>query len=445
MLLISALIVLCLPSALYHEGNRIATIEGVIEDGMMHTVLIADSDGQIYQFDKSNAEITTGESGMRIGNPITITYTGELDPTQTAQQVTVLSIVVKDTAQWEQSFAQPQPQTAAEQAQKLLASMSLEEKVGQMFLVRCPKEQAAEKAAQYHLGGYILFGRDFADKSQKEVAQNISSYQQAATIPLLIGVDEEGGTVNRISSNPTFRAEPFPSPQALYEKGGWDAIRQDTMEKCSLLHSLGIQLNFAPVCDVATNPDSYMYPRTFGQDSAQTARYIETVVQIMQEQRIGSVLKHFPGYGDCADTHTGIAYDDRSYQSLQSSDFVPFQAGIDAGAPIVLVSHNIVSSIDAQYPASLSPAVHDVLRNELGFSGVIITDDLYMEGVRQFADDTQTAVLAVLAGNDLLCCTDFEVQIPAVIQAVETGQISQQRIDASVLRILQLKISLGLL
>ena len=273
----------------------------------------------------------------------------------------------------------------------------------------------------------------------------IKSCQTAAEIPMFIGVDEEGGTVNRISKYPQFRSEPFASPQTLFASGGFESIEQDTLEKCQLLKELGINLNFAPVCDVSEHPEDFIYSRTLGQNAEQTARYAQTVVTVMSDQHMGSVLKHFPGYGNNTDTHTGISYDDRPLETFETSDFLPFSAGIKAGADMVLVSHNIVSSMDSQYPASLSPKIHDILRKQLGFSGVIITDDLHMDGVRQFADDQQVAVLAVQAGNDLLCCTDFEVQIPAVINAVKSGEISEERIDESVLRILNMKQRLGLL
>jgi beta-N-acetylhexosaminidase len=160
---------------------------------------------------------------------------------------------------------------------------------------------------------------------------------------------------------------------------------------------------------------------------------------------MGSVLKHFPGYGNNVDTHTGIAYDNRTYETFLNSDFLPFQAGIDSGANMVLVSHNVVSCMDSQTPASLSSQVHKILREELKFTGVIITDDLAMDGVRNFAEDTKIAVQAVKAGNDMLCCTDFEVQIPAILEAVKQGEITEERIDESVLRILELKISLGII
>ena len=168
-------------------------------------------------------------------------------------------------------------------------------------------------------------------------------------------------------------------------------------------------------------------------------------MQTMSQEQMGSVLKHFPGYGNNSDTHTGVAYDERPYETFVNSDFLPFQAGIDAGADMVLVSHNVVSCMDDQEPASISLSVHNILRNELGFDGVIITDDLVMEGVRQFAGDAEIAVRAVQAGNDMLCCTDFEVQVPAVIKAVETGEITEERLNESVLRILKMKIKLSII
>ena len=332
-----------------------------------------------------------------------------------------------------------------QKAEELLAGMTLEEKVGQMFIARCPETDAASKVTQYHLGGYILFARDFTGKTKEEVTASIQSYQNAAKIPLLIGVDEEGGTVNRVSKNTNLRKPPFASSQELYTAGGWDMIRSDTQEKCQLLQSLGINLNFAPVCDVSQDPQDFIYARSFGQDAEQTAEYVRTVVQVMSQEQMGSVLKHFPGYGNNSDTHTGIAYDERPIERFVNSDFLPFQAGIDTGADMVLVAHNVVSCMDDQVPASISLPVHNILRNELGFDGVIITDDLVMEGVRQFAGDAEIAVRAVQAGNDMLCCTDFEVQVPAVIKAVETGEITEERLNESVLRILKMKIKLSII
>ena len=327
---------------------------------------------------------------------------------------------------------------------KMLDNMSVEEKVGQMFMVRAPKENADKRVSEYHLGGYIMFGRDFDNKTKEEVINNIASWQSAADIPMLIGVDEEGGTVNRISTNTEFRSEPFKSSQELYKEGGFDLIYEDTITKANFLKELGINVNFAPVVDVSTNLDDYIYKRSFGKNANLTSEYALTVVTAMKEANIASVLKHFPGYGNNTDTHTGISIDNRTLESFKESDFLPFEAGIKAGANIILVSHNIVTNMDSNNPASLSTRVHEILRNDLGFAGVIITDDLYMDAISKNYDSS-VAVLAILAGNDLICTTDFESQIPEVIAAVEDGTISIDRINESVRRILELKLELNLI
>lgn len=328
---------------------------------------------------------------------------------------------------------------------QIVDDMTLEEKVGQMFIARCPESDAAALAGEYQLGGYILFARDFENSSPEQLKNTLESYQEQTELPLFIGVDEEGGTVVRASRYQQFRDERFASPQALYKRGGFDAVEADAREKSEFLLDLGINLNFAPVCDVSQNPEDFIYARAFGKDAAATAEYVRVVVEAMDAAGIGSVLKHFPGYGDNVDTHTGVAHDQRSYETFWRSDFLPFEAGIEAGAGMVLVSHNIVACMDPDYPASLSAKVHGILREELGFDGVAITDDLAMDAIGEFAGDNEAAVLAVQAGNDMLCCTDFQTQIPAVIQAVQDGTVAEERIDAAVLRILKLKERLGLL
>ena len=327
---------------------------------------------------------------------------------------------------------------------EMLDNMTIPEKVGQMFMVRVPKEYADKRVSEYHLGGYIMFGRDFDNKTKEEVINNIASWQEASDISMLIGVDEEGGTVNRISTNTEFRSEPFKSSQELYKEGGFDLIYEDTITKANFLKELGINVNFAPVVDVSTNPDDYIYKRSFGKNANLTSEYAEVVVRAMKESNIASVLKHFPGYGNNTDTHTGIAIDNRTLETFKESDFLPFEAGIKAGANIILVSHNIVTNMDSNNPASLSTRVHEILRNDLGFAGVIITDDLYMDAISKNYDSS-VAVLAILAGNDLICTTDFESQIPEVIAAVEDGTISIDRINESVRRILELKLELNLI
>lgn len=329
--------------------------------------------------------------------------------------------------------------------EELLSTMTVEEKVGQMFFVRCPDTGAVEAVSQYKLGGYILFGRDFKDKTAEQVRNDISSYQSASGVPLLIGTDEEGGTVVRASSNPNLFSHRGLSPQALFAEGGMDSIIQDARQKSVTLLGLGVNVNLAPVADVSTDPNDFIYDRSFGQDAQATAEYVSNVVKTMDAEGIGSVLKHFPGYGNNVDTHTGVAIDERPYETFQTSDYLPFTAGIQAGADAVLVSHNVMSCVDNQLPASLSPAVHNELRSTLGFQGVIMTDDLAMDAVAAYAGDQSPAVMAVKAGNDMIITTDFQTQIPEVVQAVKSGEIDEAQIDQSVTRILQWKYDLGLL
>ena len=327
---------------------------------------------------------------------------------------------------------------------KLLEKMTLEEKVGQMFLVRCP-EDASEAISEYKLGGFVLFARDFEGETKESAKEKIAFYQGVSDIPMIISVDEEGGSVVRVSKYPDFREYPFLSPREIYASGGMEGIAEDVTEKAELLLSLGVNVNLAPVCDISESNGAFMYSRSFGGTPEETAEYVKTVVKTAKDIGLGSVLKHFPGYGDNADTHEDIVYDNRSYEVYEKEDFKPFIAGIEAGSGAILVSHNFVRCMDAGRPASLSPEVHRILREELGFEGVILTDDLYMDGIQEFMGKEAAAVTAVLAGNDMLCCTDYDVQIPAVIAAVEDGRIPEEQIDASVLRILKWKAELGIL
>ena len=344
-----------------------------------------------------------------------------------------------------EAAAAPDPADNTAAAERYVNNLPLESQVAQMFFARCPEVDAATLAGEYDIGGYILFGRDFEGQTPASVTSTIQSYQDAAATPMLIGVDEEGGTVVRISSNPNFRAVKFHSPQALYNEGGFDLITSDTKEKDELLASIGVNVNFAPVCDVSTNPNDFINARAFGKDASQTSEYVRTVVKQMLADGTGMVLKHFPGYGNNVDTHTGIAIDERSIDSFRSSDFLPFQAGIDAGAQSVLVSHNVVNCMDSELPASLSPAVHEILRDELGFDGVIMTDDLIMEAITDYTGGENAAVLAVQAGNDMLVSSDFVTQYNAVLNAVKDGTISEERIRESAVRVIRWKMDLGLM
>ena len=336
-----------------------------------------------------------------------------------------------------------EPTVALTIPETLLLTMTTEEKVGQLFLARCPDINAAEDAAAYHLGGYVLFGRDFEGKDREQVMADIAAYQESASIPMLIAVDEEGGIVCRVSSY--FRESRFLSPRKLYSQGGVDLILSTETEKIQLLRSFGINVNLAPVCDVTTDPDAFMYSRSLGLSPEETGSVIGAMVDLMNQSRFGAVLKHFPGYGNNTDTHVGIAVDDRTLDELEANDLVPFAMGIKAGAGAIMVSHTFVNCLDTELPASLSPKVIGYLRNDMGFEGVIVTDDLVMQAITDLYGAGESAVLAVLAGNDLLCSSEYQIQYRAVLEAVEDGRISPEMLDAAVLRVLNWKYSLGLL
>lgn len=331
-------------------------------------------------------------------------------------------------------------------AEMQLESMSLEEKTGQLFLA-CVSASSASKEdiASFSPGGYLFFADFFEAHGRQTAADSIAGFQEASSVPMLMAVDEEGGSVVRVSKFSAYRKTPFSSPQDLYQKGGLELLCTEEKEKTALLQSLGINVNLSPVCDLAAEKSSFIYPRTLGEDVETTARYVSQIVERMNTWQIGSALKHFPGYGQNTDTHTGIAHDRRPYETFETQDFIPFQAGIAAGAPCILVSHNIVECMDDENPASLSVEVHRILRETLNFQGVILTDDLSMDGVQGYSGSDNLAVAAIKAGNDLLCTSNYREQIPAVLSAVRTGELPEEQITRSALRILEWKEKLGLL
>lgn len=328
---------------------------------------------------------------------------------------------------------------------QMISDMSLEQRVGQLFLARCNPDTAAADILKYHLGGLVLFGSDFENQKPDSMRQTIADYQAAAEKPLLIAVDEEGGDVTRISQFPAFRNRRFFSLRKRYDQGGLEGVLAEEEDKCRLLSDLGINVNLGPVCDITTEPGAFMYSRSLGQDAQTTAEVTASTVNLMNAFSIGSVLKHFPGYGNNADTHTGIAVDTRALSELEERDLVPFTAGIQAGCGAVMVGHIVSEALDSELPASLSPDVHRYLREELGFSGVIMTDDLVMQAITDQYGAGEAAVMAVLAGNDLLCSTEYAVQYQAVLQAVLDGRIDIDVLNSAVRNVLEWKISLGLL
>lgn len=338
----------------------------------------------------------------------------------------------------------PEPELSL--AKTVLEGMTLEEKVGQLFLLHGwdSFEANLPAAEQYNAGGIILFAGFFENATSQSVNECVSSYQAASAVPLFIGVDEEGGVVSRVSLYPQFREGIFRSPRELMNAGGEEKVRSDTTEKCGLLKSLGINLNLAPVSDVSTDPNVFMYPRSAG-DAKDCETYVRAFVEESVKSSVGCCLKHFPGYGDNEDTHIGVSVDSRPYERFEKCDFIPVRAGIEAGAGFVMVSHNIVECMDADNPASLSEKVHEILRSELGFKGIAISDDLGMDAIATQYGIGEAAVRAIEAGNDMITTSNLPEQYEAVLEAVQSGRISVERVDESVMRILEYKIKLGII
>ena len=325
-----------------------------------------------------------------------------------------------------------------------LNSMTTEQKVGQLFMVRNNgKGSFNDTVSQTHAGGAILFADDFRGKTAEKVRNMIGELQQSSDGRMIIAVDEEGGTVVRVSRNTRLRRSKFLSPQELYRKGGFDLIISDTVEKCELLDSLGINMNMAPVADVCTSSKGFMYKRAFGMGAEETAEYVSKVVGTMKNTPVASCVKHFPGYGNSeADTHKGLDVNEKSLYELEENDLVPFEAAISEGADGIMLTHTIVSSIDPDHPASLSSDVVNMIRGKMGFDGLLITDGLEMEAVIDFSggDSGKVCVMAVNAGIDILCAPNNPVSdYNAVLEAVNSGEIPMERVNDSVRRILRFK------
>ncbi|MGN0597259.1 MAG: glycoside hydrolase family 3 N-terminal domain-containing protein [Ruminiclostridium sp.] len=335
--------------------------------------------------------------------------------------------------------------TVSGRADEILAGMSLEEKIGQMFLLsnNC-RDNTEQLISDYHIGGLVMLAPDFEYENKATVREKISALQEKSDIGLFIATEEEGGAVNSISRFSQFRAVPFWSAQDLYSEGGFGYIETISIEKAALLNSLGINLNLSPVCNVIDNKDSAFFKRSLGQSPQITADFVSTVVATFKEHNVATAVKYFPGYDGNGDEAAQIITDNREYEAFEQSDFAPFKAAIRKGTEFIMLSHNIVTCIDGENPASLSPAVNEVLRTELGFAGIAVTDDL--SKLPDYEESKgETAVKAVKAGNDMLYTCSCEEEIEAIVKAVNSGDIPLDNIDISVLRILNAKLRLRII
>lgn len=342
----------------------------------------------------------------------------------------------------------------SELVDKTMAEMSLHDKVCQMMFVTpegltgtddvMVAGDATKQALQaYPVGGIIYFANNFDNVDQtRDMISNTQSYSK---IGLFIATDEEGGRVNRIMDT---LGTTYIGPMYDYKDDGPDAAFENAKTIASDMSALGFNLDFAPVADVLSNPDNTVIgDRAYSDDYAQAAELVGSAVKGFQDGGVICTLKHFPGHGDTAeDSHYSSAYVNRTKAQIMADEMQPFRTGIDAGAELVMVGHLIVPDID-ELPSTLSYKIAtEMLRGDLEFDGVAITDSMEMESIADNYGVADSAVMAVQAGMDMLLQpADLAAAVNAIVTAVQNGDITEPRIDESVRRILTLKAERGLL
>lgn len=338
--------------------------------------------------------------------------------------------------------------------EKTLADMSLRDKVCQMMFVRPESITGIDvvtaagdttKAAleKYPVGGIVYFAQNMESKDQvKEMIDNSQSYSK---VGLFISTDEEGGMVNRLMNTV---GTTYIDSMYNYKDGGTQKAHDNAYTIASDMAALGFNMDFAPVADVWSNPDNTVIgERAYSDDYSQAAELVGSAVKGFEDGDIMCTLKHFPGHGDTAeDSHYSSAYVKRTKDEIMADEMQPFTAGIDAGAEFVMVGHLIVPDID-ELPATLSYKITtEMLRNEMHFEGIAITDSLAMGSIADNYGVGESAVMSIKAGMDMLLDpTDIDTAVDSIVQAVESGDITEDRIDDSVRKILALKEKHGLL
>lgn len=348
------------------------------------------------------------------------------------------------------------PTSAPARAEQQLAIMSDEEKVAQLFFVR-PEALAGtgtvtsysdaleEGLVLYPVGGVILFAHNIKNKAQ--VMDLNYNMQETAHIPLFIGVDEEGGQVSRIFANPEMGYTAIPPMGTLHTP---DDARRTGEKLGRVLEELHFNVDFAPIADVNTNPDSPVIGnRSFGSDPQHVGDMVAAEIEGLHAFGVASAVKHFPGHGDTAqDSHETLPHVTHGLERLRSTEFVPFAAGIAAGTDFVMVGHIAAPNVTGtQEPATMSEkVVTELLKGELGFDGVVTTDALDMKAVSERYPAGEAAVRALQAGCDvLLMPDDFPAAYHAVLDAVRSGDVTHERLDDAVGRILACKEKLNIL
>ena len=346
----------------------------------------------------------------------------------------------------------PEPDPLAEQ----LAAMTVEEKVGQLLIGGFEGteigDQATRLVQEYQVGGLILYGRNIAGAGQLVTLTNGLKALNGDGIPLFLSIDQEGGGVDRMP--PEVRRTP--GAYCVGQTGSVPAAQSYGDVLAAECAAFGLNLDFAPVLDVWSNPgNTVIGQRAFSADARTVAGLGPAAARRMMDQGIIPAVKHFPGHGDTVvDSHVGLPVVDKSLEELEKTELIPFRAaiqsaGTDGQVPAVMVAHILLTQLDPERPASLSPAVvTGLLREELGFAGAVLTDDLTMGAVTQSYGLGEAAVLAVEAGCDILLVCHGPDSVPAVrtalLEAAASGRITAERLDESVYRILRLKTEYAL-
>lgn len=331
------------------------------------------------------------------------------------------------------------------------SEMSIEDKVAGLFMVT-PEAITGVKTAtqagngtqealnQYAVGGLIYFAQNIVDKDQ--IMKMLSSTATMSNYPIFLAVDEEGGDVSRVA-NSSVEVEKVGAMSEIGAEGDVAKARQAGETIGSYLKEVGFNVDFAPVADVAGGDDSALGNRSFGSDPELVKEMVVNVAGGIEDAGVSACLKHFPGLGSTTeDTHEGRTEITKSLEELKTSDFVPFQAGVEAGVDFVMVCHATAPALDENnVPCSLSrKVITDTLRGELGYQGVIITDALNMTAITDYYTPEEAAVMALEAGADMLLMPeDFEKAYEAVLAAVQEGKITEERIDESLERIYRVK------
>lgn len=351
-------------------------------------------------------------------------------------------------------MATPTPDPVKE----IIDRMTLDEKIGQLFIVSLRNfnayqsvlevnEEIESAVEKYKIGGIILFAENI--KTIPQTTNLIDGLQKISEIPLFVAVDEEGGMVSRITKSPEMHATAFPNNSVIGATKNPDIARQVASAIALEISSLGFNMNFAPVADVNTNPENPVIgQRAYGSNAEDVSLMVAAAVGGFQSNSVSAVLKHFPGHGDTGtDSHYGAAMVNHTKERLSSTELLPFIAGIGEGADGVMTAHILTPNIPGEnVPATLKPEIlTGILRNELGFEGLIITDALNMKAITEHFSPDDAAVKAVLAGADILLMPEnLDIAFSGIKKAYNDGLISIERIDESVERILKIKYKRGL-